>query len=587
MAVPAPRLPSCAATLRARHERSGLPVSNPAGSTVALARFDDRTMAYVADEDARALRVVDLDKRQEVASAPLHARPAQIAVMKDGRVLATASESSAVVVLEPAGSEPEDGLRALCQTETPTEPVGLTLTADQRMVLVASRWGQSLSGYDTATMEQRFTTRLPRDPHSVVMGEDGLAYVSHVVGGLLSIVDPQEPQRVRVVALNDERRIGGQGFAIAAAGDRVLLPMVLTDPGNTSNDVVLSGYGSGEERSRVMSAAIARAPSAANEEMELLAGGFRALDCLLPRAALWYPRAEKLLLACMGNDAVGYQHFTDGVFHHFLLQVAAGPTGMAIDRETRLVVWSQFAAALTVVELALDSRQLEATHPVTIRLEPRGAPSELAALGRKLFHAAGDKRLAFDGRACASCHPSGRDDGLTWATFEGPRQTPMLLGRLSGTAPYDWNGKKPDLHAHLRRTLRRLAGTGLTAQERRALLAYVSTLAPPRVDRDAGALATLGAQIFADTSTGCADCHTGRMLTDGLSHDVESVIDGDKLHEFDTPSLRFVAQSAPYFHDGRYPTLLAMLSDEQLHMGSTAHLSEAEREALVAYLHAL
>ncbi|HZO13756.1 MAG TPA: c-type cytochrome, partial [Polyangiaceae bacterium] len=373
-----------------------------------------------------------------------------------------------------------------------------------------------------------------------------------------------------------------------AAGDEVLLPLVLTDPGNTNVDLVSFGYGSGEERSPVMTPAIVRAPSAENRDVDFLVSGFRAFDCLLPRAALWYARAEKLLVACMGSDTVGYQHLLRGALHGSLLRVAAGPTGMAIDPETnRLVVWSQFAAAITVAELVFDGRLPQDIEPATIRLEPRGAPSELAALGRKLFHAAGDKRLSFDGRACASCHPSGRDDGLTWATFEGPRQTPMLIERLSGTAPYDWNGRKVDLHAHLRRTLRRLAGTGLTAHERRALLAYVSTLEAPRVHRAPRVLATLGAQIFADSSTGCADCHTGRLLTDGLSHDVYGSNEGDKLHEFDTPSLRFVAQSAPYFHDGRYPTLLSMLSDEELHMGSTDQLSEAERDALVAYLHAL
>ena len=32
------------------------------------------------------------------------------------------------------------------------------------------------------------------------------------------------------------------------------------------------------------------------------------------------------------------------------------------------------------------------------------------------------ERLSGDGRACASCHPDGRDDGLVWSTPNGPRQ---------------------------------------------------------------------------------------------------------------------------------------------------------------------
>ena len=38
---------------------------------------------------------------------------------------------------------------------------------------------------------------------------------------------------------------------------------------------------------------------------------------------------------------------------------------------------------------------------------------------------------------------------------------------------------------------------------------------------------------------------------------------------FDTPSLQFVGGTAPYFHDGRYPTLIDLLdaNDEQIRRG--------------------
>ena len=43
--------------------------------------------------------------------------------------------------------------------------------------------------------------------------------------------------------------------------------------------------------------------------------------------------------------------------------------------------------------------------------------------------------------------------------------------------------------------------------------------------------------------------------TDGLRHDVKSRAAKDNHAEFDTPSLRFIARSAPFFHDGRYASL--------------------------------
>jgi cytochrome c peroxidase len=55
----------------------------------------------------------------------------------------------------------------------------------------------------------------------------------------------------------------------------------------------------------------------------------------------------------------------------------------------------------------------------------------------------------------------------------------------------------------------------------------------------------------------------------------------------DTPSLRDVGRTAPYFHDGRYLTLEALLADKDSRMGATASLSDPERAALHAYLESL
>ena len=53
---------------------------------------------------------------------------------------------------------------------------------------------------------------------------------------------------------------------------------------------------------------------------------------------------------------------------------------------------------------------------------------------------------------------------------------------------------------------------------------------------------------------------------------------------FDTPSLALVAGTAPYFHDGRYRSLRALLLDCDGKMGSTSGLSPADLDALEVYL---
>jgi cytochrome c peroxidase len=55
----------------------------------------------------------------------------------------------------------------------------------------------------------------------------------------------------------------------------------------------------------------------------------------------------------------------------------------------------------------------------------------------------------------------------------------------------------------------------------------------------------------------------------------------------DTPSLVDVFSSAPYFHDGRYATLRALLGDTRNGMGTTAELESEQLDALEAYLRSL
>src|SRR5207247_8717410 len=110
-------------------------------------------------------------------------------------------------------------------------------------------------------------------------------------------------------------------------------------------------------------------------------------------------------------------------------RVPPGPEGVAVDAlGKRAIVFSQLGASVSVIPL-------EAAAPsVVIPIEYRPDP-ELAAVarGRQLFYRTDDVRITEDGLACSSCHIDAREDGITWSTPLGPRQTPMLAGRLAGT----------------------------------------------------------------------------------------------------------------------------------------------------------
>src|SRR5262249_13510274 len=127
-----------------------------------------------------------------------------------------------------------------------------------------------------------------------------------------------------------------------------------------------------------------------------------------------------------------------------------------------------------------------------------------------------------------------------------------------------------------------------------ALVDYISTMVPP-VERavpksaEHQKLVARGRELFESAETSCSTCHdAGHAYADGQRHQVAVEREAPTKSEgFDTPSLRCVAGTAPYFHDGRYKTLDEVLIAPDHAMGESTRLSRQDRAALVAYLETL
>jgi len=625
---------------------------------VALVRWGAATLAYAANEDDDSLHTIDVDAGKERATTRLSGSPSQLLVLGDGRVAVTLRDANRVQILEPTALA-DQPLTSLCTFEVATEPVGLAATPDDRQLVVTSAWGKRLASYDTATMAQRLDVGLPREARAVVVDDSGdRAFVAHVVGATMSVVDLASSKAgVRAVslgvkkqkdgALDPKPQSGCQGFALAKsistedgvkgedrtvkavvpkavkrpatppAGDpkkpdpetetaavapapmphgRIFAPMVTVDPGEQTQRS--SGYGSGRSGPTempmvsVVDAAAERAITRTVMGEDLR----RARECLLPRSATFVAKTDSLLVTCLGIDTVvelDARGLDPSRLERRRWRVAAGPTGVAVDAEhARAVVWSQFDRTASVIDLGGK----DAAVNIAVTRRPDSRMTTELALGRKLFHRSDDLRISGDGRACASCHPDGREDALTWSTPDGPRQTIMLAGRATSSEPFGWSGDNPTLRDHVAKTFERLGGKGLKQPaadpEFKALLAYVagmrapSTGTPPSGER--GELAKHGRELFFGETQGCASCHVGGAGTDRQRHDVGSR--GPAVGSptpIDTPSLRFVSGTAPYFHDGRFSTLEELLASPDHAMGRTLHLSHQDREALAAYMETL
>jgi mono/diheme cytochrome c family protein len=606
----------------------GIPAARPlerlgggTGSTMVLARFEGRKLALVADEDARAVRVIDATSREQVSFTALGHKPSQIVVAADGRAYVALRDASRVVALEMTG----DALVRHADVAVSAEPVGLAVSDDGAMLLVTSAWGGRLEAFAVTTRQEMFEVALAREPRGVVATADGrYAYVSHAMGSHLSRVALDGSHQVEEVELGGfdfralvrfigchfgmressigfrgdgdvdwvpERRELVQGFAVTEVDGSIAAPMVIVHRGEAQT----GGYGTSEAfpphettvatvaRDGTVTLRVAHVDFA--PERGRYGGTGIDRSCLLPRAIA--TAGSSILVGCLGTDEVRAYGATGPLAKTMTgrWRVPSGPVGIAVDEETgTALVWSQFARAVTSVRLA-SAEDVEVARSVdTTTVLPAIDPGETALSataqrGRRLFHASGDPRISADGRACASCHPDGRDDGLTWPTPVGQRQTPMLAGRLAAdTAPYGWHGDAPTVRDHLKQTLVRLGGRGLSEEDVVALLTYLEEMdTPPESAAADDETVARGRAIFESDGVGCAACHRNGGGSDGARHSVQSGA------ELETPSLRFVAGTAPYFHDGRYQTLGELLRETQGKMG-WGQLGEDDLRAVEAYL---
>ena len=271
---------------------------------------------------------------------------------------------------------------------------------------------------------------------------------------------------------------------------------------------------------------------------------------------------------------------------------------------------------------------------------------EKIALGRRLFF---ERRLSRDGRtACASCHDPGRafSDGRRVAVGvdhrPGRRNTPSLLNRAYG-AGFFWDGRATTLEDQVGMALAGRTDLDLPAVEAAARLAndraYVAPFeaafgAPVSALALVQALATFvrgqlsGASAFDRFGAGdraalpakardgfalfngkarCARCHAGPLLSDEGFHNTgvnwgtdlgrfEVTRQPEDRGRFKTPSLRNVALTAPYMHDGSIKTLGEVIEFYDRGAGRNPNLDDQfrplalslpERQALAAFLRAL
>jgi len=309
-----------------------------------------------------------------------------------------------------------------------------------------------------------------------------------------------------------------------------------------------------------------------------------------------------------------------------------------------VVAWAPWDLTDTRVRIPLG---LDAYMPIP---EDNPLSPQRADLGRRLFF---DPILSRNRQAaCATCHDPNRafTDGRRVAVGvfgrQGDRNAPTLVNRGYGQA-FFWDGRARSLEEQVLQPIQNPAELDLDLAEAvarltqdrgyrrrfdetfgrnpnardlaRALAGYVRTIlsGDSPVDRALNGArdalssdARLGLQIFRGKGN-CSVCHSAPAFTDDKFHNTGvawrdgllldqgrfavTAVDADR-GAFKTPTLREIARTAPYMHDGSLSTLDEVIDyydrggNPNPHLDPELrplHLAPQEKSALRAFLKAL
>ena len=340
----------------------------------------------------------------------------------------------------------------------------------------------------------------------------------------------------------------------------------------------------------------------------------------MAQSVIFSPVGDIFFVATQGSDRVevydtNTQAFLGG------LNTGSSPQGLSFNNDaSKLYVHNFLSRSVSVFDTSgfihgtTNSAEMLA-EVITVTNETL-SPELLE--GKRIFYNASDPRMSQDGYiSCASCHLDGGSDGQVWdftQVGEGLRNTITLRGRAgTGHGNVHWTANFDEIQDFENDIRGGFGGIGFMSDSDfadtsdplgspktglsvalDALSAHVSSLVstPPSPHRNSDGSLTpegqAGKQIF--LAKNCDACHSGASFTDNQRHDVGTIqlSSGTGIGQplagigFDTPTLKGIWNTSPYFHNGQAATLLDTVTIP-VH-GDTTGLTNNDIQALVSYL---
>ena len=574
---------------------------------------------WVTCEAADSVMVVDTVTRKPVAEVPTGGMPIGIAFTPDGRLaFVTNRHDDTVSVIDAAARKTVKTLAV------GNEPHGVLTDRQGKYLYVANTTSGDITVFDIASLSYVKVLSASRGPWSMALSPDGATLLvtnmlarfaalrTPFVSEVTSIETDDAEVDQRDVVADGNLMMGvawhpGGDFALATLNrTKSLVPMTRLLQGwtitnglaviwkdGTVDQVLLDepneGFADASDVACTPDGRYALVTSAGTDRVVVV--DIARLLAIL-RGAAGYQRRHVI------PNHLGYP--AEFIVKH--IAVKNNPHGVLIEPDGRLAyIANSLDDSLSVIDLA----KLEAVARIDL-----GGPPEITRhrWGERLFHSA---NITFRHQyACASCHPDGHVDGMTYdIEADGIGISPVDNRTLRGildTAPFKWEGTNPSLSrqcgARLSVYFTRLLP--FTPDQLAALDFYITTIErPPNPYRKLGAplnpAQRRGKVIFERTMTNdgraipeenrCITCHFPPYFTDRRVHDVGTKQPLDRGGDFDTPHLNNIYDSAPYLHNGMAASLeeiWTVYNPNDRH-GVTNDMTKDQLNDLIEYLKTL
>ncbi len=583
----------------------GSPVSTGANTGSSIVLLSDGRLAVV-NPDQGSISLVAADTLEVSANVDVGGHPRALLQASSGLVWVTTHQGGHVVLVDPKAATVSATLD-VCSGTT-----GLAESPDHSFIAVACEWAGQVMRVD-ATTHGVTSLLMGLARPSAVTFVGGSLVVSELTGGNIVEVTQGVTTRVSLVPPSASYRpaltkmTANLAAAVVPAFGHLYVPHELVNhTGDDTDETVADDYGHVLNGAAKINAAVTQlslngeAISNAAEVPAIYArfNGVAEHAFCGPSAVAAFGDHFLLVAHVSTNDVALLDTTATDPAQRLVASwtTGVGPSGIAVDAAHELAyVDNALDGSISKLDLSVAHDASAPTYKAQLTLI-RGLPSpySTAALaGRKIFFDASNAHeTPSRSVACATCHPAGADDGLTWFihTTNIPlkrRRTPHLANAHTGTAPFHWDGEFATMADLTQSTMTELmAGDGLLI-DMTTLQPYVDEIVeqpePPPQDADS---VTRGKQVFHDAQ--CDTCHVGTVLTDNQSHIVltpESLMADDVFLTANTPALHGLWFRAPFFHDGRSSDLHDLLTRSDASLGGASQLSAAPASTdLIAFL---